>query len=160
MARPKSHGSPKDSPAHLGFEAKLWLSADTALRESAFLPTGGKPQVMTERQDNLRNNLDAAEPSGARQPERSGDSPAYFISKGPGQTAASSPEGERGGANQSKHVVLGLIFLKYISDTFDEHHAKLVASANPGESTAGAWPAGRRSRVSRRLSGRFAARAA
>jgi len=24
-----------------------------------------------------------------------------------------------------KHVVLGLIFLKYISDTFDEHHAKL-----------------------------------
>jgi type I restriction enzyme M protein len=26
-----------------------------------------------------------------------------------------------------KHVVLGLIFLKYISDTFDEHHAKLVA---------------------------------
>jgi type I restriction enzyme M protein len=26
-----------------------------------------------------------------------------------------------------KHVVLGLIFLKCISDTFDEHHAKLVA---------------------------------
>ena len=26
-----------------------------------------------------------------------------------------------------KHVVLGLIFLKYISDTFEEHRAKLVA---------------------------------
>lgn len=88
--------SPKDSSAHLGFEAKLWLSADK-----------------------LRNNMDAAEPSGAR------------------QTAASSPKGERGGANQYKHVVLGLIFLKYISDTFDKHHAQLVsgegdaAGANP-----------------------------
>ena len=52
-----------ESNANLGFEAKLWLSADK-----------------------LRNNMDAAE---------------------------------------YKHVVLGLIFLKYISDTFDEHHAKL-----------------------------------
>jgi len=57
--------STSDSSANLGFEAKLWLSADK-----------------------LRNNMDAAE---------------------------------------YKHVVLGLIFLKYISDTFDEHHAKLVA---------------------------------
>jgi type I restriction enzyme M protein len=30
-------------------------------------------------------------------------------------------------AAEYKHVVLGLIFLKYISDTFDEHHVKLVA---------------------------------
>ena len=30
-------------------------------------------------------------------------------------------------AAEHKHVVLGLIFLKYISDTFDEHHAKLLA---------------------------------
>ena len=51
--------------ANLGFEAKLWLTADK-----------------------LRNNMDAAE---------------------------------------YKHVVLGLIFLKYISDTFEEHRAKLVA---------------------------------
>ena len=85
MARPKS--TPTDSSANLGFEAKLWLSADK-----------------------LRNNMDAAEPSGARQPARQG-----------------SPKGQRGGAEQYKHVVLGLIFLKYISDTFDEHHAKLVA---------------------------------
>ncbi len=30
-------------------------------------------------------------------------------------------------AAEYKHVVLGLIFLKYISDTFEEHHAKLTA---------------------------------
>ncbi|MBI4996671.1 MAG: SAM-dependent DNA methyltransferase [Rhodocyclales bacterium] len=30
-------------------------------------------------------------------------------------------------AAEYKHVVLGLIFLKYISDSFDEHHAKLIA---------------------------------
>ncbi|MEI6707722.1 MAG: class I SAM-dependent DNA methyltransferase [Methylococcales bacterium] len=29
-------------------------------------------------------------------------------------------------AAEYKHVVLGLIFLKYISDSFEEHHAKLV----------------------------------
>jgi type I restriction enzyme M protein len=54
-----------DSSANLGFEQKLWLTADK-----------------------LRNNMDAAE---------------------------------------YKHVVLGLIFLKYISDTFEEHRAKLLA---------------------------------
>src|SRR5450755_3463612 len=63
MARDKS--SSNGNGANLGFEAKLWLTADK-----------------------LRNNMDAAE---------------------------------------YKHVVLGLIFLKYISDTFEEHHAKLVA---------------------------------
>ena len=60
-----SNKAPKDSTAHLGFEAKLWLAADK-----------------------LRNNMDAAE---------------------------------------YKHVVLGLIFLKYISDRFEEHRAKLAA---------------------------------
>ena len=30
-------------------------------------------------------------------------------------------------AAEYKHVVLGLIFLKYISDAFEEHHARLVA---------------------------------
>ena len=63
--RKAASSSSSQSSANLGFEAKLWLSADK-----------------------LRNNMDAAE---------------------------------------YKHVVLGLIFLKYISDTFDEHHAKLVA---------------------------------
>ena len=30
-------------------------------------------------------------------------------------------------AAEYKHVVLGLIFLKYISDTFEEQRAKLLA---------------------------------
>ena len=30
-------------------------------------------------------------------------------------------------AAEYKHVVLGLIFLKYISDSFEEHHARLTA---------------------------------
>jgi type I restriction enzyme M protein len=32
-----------------------------------------------------------------------------------------------------KHVVLGLIFLKYISDTFEEHRAKLIAGEGENE---------------------------
>lgn len=35
-------------------------------------------------------------------------------------------------AAEYKHVVLGLIFLKYISDAFEELHAKLVADADKG----------------------------
>ncbi|MEN9636579.1 MAG: Type restriction enzyme EcoKI protein, partial [Verrucomicrobiota bacterium] len=68
MARTAKNQSPTSSAqssATIGFEAKLWLTADK-----------------------LRNNMDAAE---------------------------------------YKHVVLGLIFLKYISDTFEEHRAKLLA---------------------------------
>ena len=61
----ETDGPATTSTATIGFEAKLWLTADK-----------------------LRNNMDAAE---------------------------------------YKHVVLGLIFLKYISDTFEEHRAKLVA---------------------------------
>lgn len=35
-------------------------------------------------------------------------------------------------ASEYKHVALGLIFLKYISDAFDEQHAKLVAERDQG----------------------------
>src|SRR5690349_5798797 len=35
-------------------------------------------------------------------------------------------------AAEYKHVVLGLIFLKYISDAFEEQHAKLVADKKSG----------------------------
>ncbi len=35
-------------------------------------------------------------------------------------------------AAEYKHVVLGLIFLKYISDAFEELHAKLVAEQAQG----------------------------
>ncbi|MGH8802412.1 MAG: type I restriction-modification system subunit M N-terminal domain-containing protein, partial [Casimicrobiaceae bacterium] len=38
-------------------------------------------------------------------------------------------------AAEYKHVALGLLFLKYISDAFEEQHAKLVA-----ENTKGADP--------------------
>ena len=69
MARAKSSSS-VPSTATIGFEAKLWLTADK-----------------------LRNNMDAAE---------------------------------------YKHVVLGLIFLKYISDAFEERHAWLVANEAEG----------------------------
>jgi type I restriction-modification system DNA methylase subunit len=65
MPRVAKPTTPNASTATIGFEAKLWLTADK-----------------------LRNNMDAAE---------------------------------------YKHVVLGLIFLKYISDTFEEHRAKLLA---------------------------------
>ena len=59
----KKAATKSNSGANLGFEAKLWLTADK-----------------------LRNNMDAAE---------------------------------------YKHVVLGLIFLKYISDSFEEMHQRL-----------------------------------
>jgi type I restriction enzyme M protein len=35
-------------------------------------------------------------------------------------------------AAEYKHVVLGLIFLKYISDAFESHHAKLEAERAQG----------------------------
>lgn len=35
-------------------------------------------------------------------------------------------------AAEYKHVVLGLIFLKYISDAFEEHHAKLISEIDQG----------------------------
>src|SRR5262249_1979106 len=35
-------------------------------------------------------------------------------------------------AAEYKHIVLGLIFLKYISDAFEEQHAKLVADKTSG----------------------------
>jgi len=60
----KSNGSKTDSTTHLGFATKLWLAADK-----------------------LRNNMDAAEPSGTR------------------QTTAGSPQGERGGANQYRGIL-------------------------------------------------------
>lgn len=40
-------------------------------------------------------------------------------------------------AAEYKHVVLGLIFLKYISDTFEEHRTKLLAGEGRGEGNPG-----------------------
>jgi type I restriction enzyme M protein len=66
----KTRTQKTDTAANLGFEAKLWASADA-----------------------LRNNMDAAE---------------------------------------YKHVVLGLIFLKYISDAFEAKHEELAAQKAEG----------------------------
>src|SRR6188508_3293976 len=68
MAKAKTKNG--DTGANLGFEARLWATADA-----------------------LRNNMDAAE---------------------------------------YKHVVLGLIFLKYISDAFEAKHAELEAQKAQG----------------------------
>ena len=87
MPRTKSNGT-KDSSAHLGFETKLWLAADTTLRDSAFLHTGGKLPVMTERRGNLRNNMVAAI-TGRRDKRRQQSEP-------------------------SGHVVLGFVFRQLI----------------------------------------------
>ncbi len=70
MAREKKPNAGFGGGANLGFEAKLWATADA-----------------------LRGSMDAAE---------------------------------------YKHVVLGLIFLKYISDAFEEQHAKLEAERAKG----------------------------
>ena len=72
----KRKASSESSTATIGFEAKLWLTADK-----------------------LRNNMDAAEYSRAERDR--------------------SPKATRrvGAEAPINHVVLGLIFLKYISDT-------------------------------------------
>jgi type I restriction enzyme M protein len=41
-------------------------------------------------------------------------------------------------AAEYKHVVLGLVFLKYISDAFEEHRQKLLAT--PGADPVGGGP--------------------
>ena len=43
-------------------------------------------------------------------------------------------------AAEYKHVVLGLIFLKYISDAFDELHEKLIAGKGEYEGASGPLP--------------------
>ncbi len=47
-------------------------------------------------------------------------------------------------AAEYKHVVLGLIFLKYVSDAFEEQHAQLVAEQASGECLRDGprWPCG------------------
>ncbi len=47
-------------------------------------------------------------------------------------------------AAEYKHVVLGLIFLKYISDAFDELHEKLIAGKGEYEGASGPLPTKRR----------------
>ena len=66
MAKGNAPRNGTHSSANLGFEAKLWLAAES--QNAAEIAEG-----------NRSCNMAAAEPSSARQPERSGDSPAYAI---------------------------------------------------------------------------------
>ena len=92
------------------FEESLWDTATTAMRVSAELESEGTPQSVPEGQDKLRGSVESSDWSGATKTTRQG-----------------CPQGERGGANQYKHVVLSLIFLKFVSDKFEERRAELVA---------------------------------
>ena len=53
-------------------------------------------------------------------------------------------------AAEYKHVVLGLIFLKYISDTFEEHRVKLVAGEGDYASSKSTADGATRSRFTAR----------
>jgi len=52
MARTKSNGTKADSTATIGFEAKLWLTADTAMRDSAMPPREATLRSLSEAKDN------------------------------------------------------------------------------------------------------------
>jgi hypothetical protein len=47
--------SPKDSSSTIGFEAKLWLAADTAQRDSASPIRGAILRSLSEAKDNRSN---------------------------------------------------------------------------------------------------------
>lgn len=72
----------------------------------------------------------------ARKPTRKSDSTAHLGFEAKLWLAADKLRNNMDAA-EYKHVVLGLIFLKYISDRFEEHRAKLesgegdYAGANP-----------------------------
>jgi len=61
MGRTKTNGTKTDSSAHLGFEAKLWLSADTATRVSASRDCAATWRVLRGAQDHRSNTMHAAE---------------------------------------------------------------------------------------------------
>ena len=60
-------------------------------------------------------------------------------------------------AAEYKHVVLGLIFLKYISDAFEAKHAELEAAARPGRRPRGPGRVPRRERLLGAAGGALAA---
>ena len=54
-ASSKPDSGTSQSSATIGFEAKLWLTADTAMRDSANLPREAILRSLSEAKDNLRN---------------------------------------------------------------------------------------------------------
>lgn len=107
MPAKKKTAAPKKQKS---FEETLWDTAHTAKRASAELESEGTSQSVPAGQDKLRGSAESSDWSGATKTTRSG-----------------CPQGERGGAHQYKHVVLSLIFLKFVSDKFEERRAELVA---------------------------------
>ncbi len=100
--------SPKDNSANLGFEARLWDSANK-----------------------LRNNMDAAEPSGASQHAPQG-----------------STMGQRGSAELYKHVVLGLMFVELESRTEGETSSYRLPTARAKRPNDTDFHNGNRARIS------------
>jgi hypothetical protein len=60
MARPKSNGTKETSTATIGFEAKLWLTADTATRDSANCNCAATWRDLRAAQDHRSNTLPTA----------------------------------------------------------------------------------------------------
>lgn len=58
MPARKKSAAPKDTTAHLGFEAKLWLAADTAARACSLSPGAAKQQVVSEARNKHRKDDD------------------------------------------------------------------------------------------------------
>ncbi|MEN8853780.1 MAG: type I restriction-modification system subunit M N-terminal domain-containing protein, partial [Akkermansiaceae bacterium] len=79
-------------------------------RKAAKKPAKSFEETLWDTANKLRGSVESSDWSGATKTTRPG-----------------CPEGERGGANQYKHVVLSLIFLKFVSDKFEERRAELVA---------------------------------
>jgi len=72
----------------------------------------------------------------AEKPEAATSSAARLGFEGKLWAAANALCGSRDAAKY-KHVVLGLIFLKYISDAFEEHHARAQAQRDRGVDAEG-----------------------
>ena len=69
-------------------------------------------------------------------PQRKGDTAATLGYEAQLWQMADALRGSMDAA-EYKHVVLGLIFLKYISDAFEEQHARLVADRKSGHPMTG-----------------------
>jgi hypothetical protein len=104
-------GEDSTSTATIGFEARLWLAADSRGEAEPERSGDSQPQaarranaVRQTAEGNRSNNMDAAETSGANRVERDRlheVQPARAGAAAHGkQPAAGSPEGERGGVHQ------------------------------------------------------------
>jgi len=94
-------------------------TARKAAKKSA-KPAKSFEETLWDTANKLRGSVESSDWSGATEPERSGDSRRQTTRQG-------CPQGERGGAHQYKHVVLSLIFLKFVSDNFEARRAERVA---------------------------------